>query len=310
MNCQECQATLSLYLEGELSPQEREAVEKHLSGCSTCSAEVEGIRQMVSQLKALPKPPVPPGFRQSVWEKVDAPVGLEKFRRWIMEPWYVKIPVGALATVTVAILVVQVTKKSSPELFVPSSAKVFQQEKDEREDEPTALDEIQASSEEISAEDRKLPVAPPKFPPPPETAAAVPKSLPSAAPSPVTKSPGVVNQISSAGRLRDSSTPPKPTVPTSIQLQVADVAATEQEIPMITEELYIQEIKQDLPNRHLLIVRTGQQYEKLLSRLSSLGKLQVANPMKAPLSDGDGERKGSEPSLSEQWIILDLVRKE
>jgi hypothetical protein len=53
---------LSAYLDGELLPREREAVEQHLAGCSSCRWEVETLRQTVQWASEMPVVPIPRVF--------------------------------------------------------------------------------------------------------------------------------------------------------------------------------------------------------------------------------------------------------
>jgi anti-sigma factor RsiW len=56
------QERLSAYLDGELVPREKEAVEQHLAGCSSCRWEVETLRQTVQWTAELPAVPIPRVF--------------------------------------------------------------------------------------------------------------------------------------------------------------------------------------------------------------------------------------------------------
>jgi predicted anti-sigma-YlaC factor YlaD len=52
------QDTLNLYLDGELEPQSRAAVEAHLSACAGCRGELDALRAVFADLEALaPTPP-------------------------------------------------------------------------------------------------------------------------------------------------------------------------------------------------------------------------------------------------------------
>ncbi len=61
--------TLMRYLDDELSPERRERVEEHLSGCTECRREVEVFGRMKRDLAELPGPSA--GRRDgSVWDAV------------------------------------------------------------------------------------------------------------------------------------------------------------------------------------------------------------------------------------------------
>jgi len=54
-----CQENLSAFLDGQLTPREHSYVERHLSRCAACRAELEALRQTVDLLRTVPvmKPP-------------------------------------------------------------------------------------------------------------------------------------------------------------------------------------------------------------------------------------------------------------
>jgi len=117
-DCQAFQEKLSAYMEGELGPAERDAVTGHLGQCSACAQELGALRQMLQEMKQAPAIQVPADFRRKFWAKVEAPAVGQLLLRRILEPWYLKIPVGALATAAVVLLAVRITG------VVPNSLKV------------------------------------------------------------------------------------------------------------------------------------------------------------------------------------------
>ncbi|MGD8626933.1 MAG: zf-HC2 domain-containing protein [Anaerolineae bacterium] len=84
---------LSAYLDGELLPREKEAVEQHLVGCSSCRWEVETLRQTVQWTAELPAVSIPRVFTIPVQAE---PVPVR--RRWRL------VPALQAATALVALL--------------------------------------------------------------------------------------------------------------------------------------------------------------------------------------------------------------
>jgi len=112
MDCAICKEKLSPYLEGELTTDDQGQVQAHLKSCLVCSEEWVQLQQMVATLKQMPAPEPPPFFGQGVWQKVDdAQIG---FWKRLTESWRISIPVGALATAAVLLLVVQVSRETVP----------------------------------------------------------------------------------------------------------------------------------------------------------------------------------------------------
>lgn len=113
--CRECRDRLSAYREGELDDSLRKKMDGHLAGCADCRAELAGLNQMIQQLKGLPPVSVPSDFRSRVWQKIEEEPWTARLRRTILEPWYLKLPVEALATAAVVLIVAQVVRVTGPE---------------------------------------------------------------------------------------------------------------------------------------------------------------------------------------------------
>jgi len=59
-SCVRIRRQLSAYLDGELSPKRRTAVERHLVQCGACHAALESLRRLERSLQAIKVPPVEP----------------------------------------------------------------------------------------------------------------------------------------------------------------------------------------------------------------------------------------------------------
>jgi len=53
LNCLKCEQNISVYIDNELKPRERERLEAHLKGCSACRMKLESTRELSNRLKAL-----------------------------------------------------------------------------------------------------------------------------------------------------------------------------------------------------------------------------------------------------------------
>ena len=67
-NCEDVREDFSALLDGELSPQEQDAVESHLSDCSQCLRELDGLKQIDTLYGELPRVDAPQGFEDNVQE--------------------------------------------------------------------------------------------------------------------------------------------------------------------------------------------------------------------------------------------------
>ena len=88
---------LTEYLDGDLPPAERQAVEAHLAGCPDCSDLLADLRRVLSRAQALED--LPP--RQDLWPGVAAAIGAAPRRRWRVE---VPVPLLLAAGITLMLL--------------------------------------------------------------------------------------------------------------------------------------------------------------------------------------------------------------
>ncbi|MCC6748071.1 MAG: zf-HC2 domain-containing protein [Deltaproteobacteria bacterium] len=70
MDHQRANELFSEYLEGELPPEEKQAVEEHLAGCDTCRAELEAFRTTLRGLSGLHTLPPPTDFAHQVEQRI------------------------------------------------------------------------------------------------------------------------------------------------------------------------------------------------------------------------------------------------
>ena len=66
MDCEKVQENLSAYLDGELSPQEADAIRAHLESCEDCAAEAESLRSTVRLVRSLERVQAPAVLKRRV----------------------------------------------------------------------------------------------------------------------------------------------------------------------------------------------------------------------------------------------------
>lgn len=103
MKCNEIRARLDDLLEGTLTGDERERVERHLAGCADCAGELEAVRRLVDSIAGLPDEIQP---ERDLWPDVEARLEprsnlvrgrfREAERRWIAIAATVLAAVGSL----------------------------------------------------------------------------------------------------------------------------------------------------------------------------------------------------------------------
>ncbi len=100
MNCSQCQAELSAYLDGELGAEARAALDQHVAGCAGCRAELQALQEVVDGVRALPAATPVPEFLAEVRQKLDA-VEERSWATRLFRPAWPKVPLEALAAVVV-----------------------------------------------------------------------------------------------------------------------------------------------------------------------------------------------------------------
>ncbi len=107
MSCQVFEEALSAYIDGELSSQERDALEQHLATCDSCRAMLGELAALRDALRSLPEEELPSGLhemimlkvetrRQGFFGRVSARVSKWGYRQWV--------PVAAAAMVFVMLV--------------------------------------------------------------------------------------------------------------------------------------------------------------------------------------------------------------
>jgi len=98
MKCNKTRKLLSRYVDGELPPRDREAVERHVEACPGCRRELEGLRADADLLSSAAGP------APSDWlvTRTMAEVRQESLRRTARRPAWARVLATAAAVVLVA----------------------------------------------------------------------------------------------------------------------------------------------------------------------------------------------------------------
>ena len=117
MKCRDIENKLSAYLEGIVSPKEKEGVENHLSSCQMCRKALEELRRTNALVKGLEQVEPPPWFPQKIMTRVRAE---QESRKSILQrlfyPLHIKVPLEAFATVLIAVAAVYLFRANEPEM--------------------------------------------------------------------------------------------------------------------------------------------------------------------------------------------------
>jgi anti-sigma factor RsiW len=97
MSCDEIQAQLDAYVEGELAGPERMAVSAHLTMCNVCRGRADALAQVAGLLYRLPREPAPDGLAARIVTAVEAQ------RRTAITPRMAAVAAGSLVAGLIAV---------------------------------------------------------------------------------------------------------------------------------------------------------------------------------------------------------------
>ena len=114
---------LSEYLDGELTPDERDAIERHLAGCDACAATLEELRRVVERARSLPPRAPAADLWGGIAERIDARAAIDArvvpLRARAPRRFSFTLPQLAAASVLLAVLsggvAWRLASRSSPE---------------------------------------------------------------------------------------------------------------------------------------------------------------------------------------------------
>jgi anti-sigma factor RsiW len=103
---------LSAYIDGELTGDERDDLEQHLTGCSECSATLRALRATVAEMRALPAP-VP--SEQESWALRAAITKARKRPATLYGRW--TVAVGGVAAIAITVVALANIGHKNPTVF-------------------------------------------------------------------------------------------------------------------------------------------------------------------------------------------------
>jgi anti-sigma factor (TIGR02949 family) len=100
--CEQLRERFSEYLDGELTPEERAALEEHLAACTGCRAELEALRRTVQAVASLPRRTAPEGLAARVAAEIRAETASPRPKA-ITVLWARALPIAAMLLIVLGI---------------------------------------------------------------------------------------------------------------------------------------------------------------------------------------------------------------
>lgn len=117
MDCRNIQEKLSEYVDDILSPQEKVIMDEHLKLCGECAKVLTDLKKTVERVKNLESLEPPAWMTQTIMARVRTEAQPRKglFQK-LFYPLSIKLPVGAIATIAIALTTFYVFRTIEPEI--------------------------------------------------------------------------------------------------------------------------------------------------------------------------------------------------
>lgn len=113
MECMKIRENLSGYLDNMLSPEEEALIDSHITSCSACAAALSDLRKTIEHAKNLEEVEPPFWLKQKVMARLRAEA---KPKRGFLKGLFSPLPVGAIATITIALTTLYVFRSMQSEI--------------------------------------------------------------------------------------------------------------------------------------------------------------------------------------------------
>lgn len=120
MEHEEIRGRFSEYIDGALSPEEKESIEDHLKSCESCCDDLAELRSAVLEVRKLGEVEPPPWLAQRIMARVREEAQEERgLLHRLLYPLRVKLPLDALAFVALAVIGLLIYRAMEPRMKTP-----------------------------------------------------------------------------------------------------------------------------------------------------------------------------------------------
>ena len=271
MQCNDIQEKLSVYIEGDISSEERMLIDEHLKSCQQCNETIAEMKKTTEYVRNLGDIEPPIWLTQKIMTKIRSEADKEKsIWQKLFHPLHIKLPVEAAVAVLLAVTTIYIFKTMQPEMKL---AKAPVEEMTSR----IPLKETKSTDKDLM--NRKVDIVSGKVPKasrhqtaPPETAqpfAQKEKALPSA--GAVAKDESQQRTLSPAPALRALAEIKKESLYLTVHVQ--DIKKAREDIVKVVTQLNGKITKtESLADRDVLTIELdSERFDELIEKLKLIG---------------------------------------
>ncbi|MFZ3122694.1 MAG: DUF2275 domain-containing protein [Thermodesulfovibrionales bacterium] len=117
MQCNDIQEKLSVYIDGDISSEERMLIDEHLKSCEQCKETLAEMKKTTEYVRGLGDIEPPAWLTQKIMTKIRSEAGREKsIWQKLFYPLHIKLPVEAAVAVLLAVTTIYIFKTMQPEM--------------------------------------------------------------------------------------------------------------------------------------------------------------------------------------------------
>jgi len=118
MDCREIRKLLPAAVDRQLETDDQQRLDEHLQSCAACRAELEDLRKTVGYLQHIEEVETPTWMTEKIMAQIraEAVQPAPSWRKRLFGAWPANLPLGAVATVMLAVFVIVIFRSIQPEL--------------------------------------------------------------------------------------------------------------------------------------------------------------------------------------------------
>lgn len=118
MDCREIRKLLPAAVDRQLEADDQQRLDEHVQSCAACRSELDDLRRTVVHLQHVEEVDPPPWMTEKIMAQIRAEAAQPppNWRKRLFGAWPANLPLGAVATVMLAVFVIVIFRSIQPEL--------------------------------------------------------------------------------------------------------------------------------------------------------------------------------------------------